>query len=241
MESKLITTIFNALSNGFSKFVGVFKKNGLIYTMIVLIAFVLTYSLIINPIRIDKMLEERLEHQYLKEQKQTADDKQNEEKRRITTDNIISPMMEDIVDQFKVDRIMLFELHNGTKNISGTGFIYFSCVYEVINYDNTKIEMIGDNFQRQYTNQMLNRQIFNTLHHKDYMQFEKLSEYQNIRCTLFRKLYKFGESNLMIIPIKDKENKIVMMICVVNNENIDYDKIFEFSKPFIKQIQTNCL
>ncbi len=236
MESKLITTIFNALSNGFSKFVGVFKKNGLIYTMIVLIAFVLTYSLIINPIRIDKMLEERLQHQYEKEQREETTKKQADEDKRIKADELITPILEQLQEKFKLDRILLFESHNSTQNIKQMPFLFYSASYEVINIDDYDVDYIGDSFQRQYTANFLGNENIMMLQHRDYLYFNDIQNYKRNKSRLIIKLKRLGINNVQIVPIRDNKQQPIMLIVICNDSEINCADVYEYLKPFLNQI-----
>lgn len=232
----IITMVLTAIANAFGKFVGIFKKNGLIYTVIVLAFFVLAYTLIINPIRIDKMLEERLEHQYLKEQKQTADDKQKNENKRIKADELITPILEEMQSKFKLDRVILFEAHNNSTNIASLPFLFYSASYEVIDIDNYDVDYIGDSFQRQYTANFLGNENIMMLQHRDYLYFNDIQNYKRNKSRLLIKLKRLWINNVMIIPIRDKKAQPIMLIVGCNNDNIDCDAVFEYLKPFLNQI-----
>ena len=62
--NEIISTLLTSLSTAFNKFVLTFKKNGLLHTTIILLLFILTFTLIINPIRIDTIVEEQIEKHY---------------------------------------------------------------------------------------------------------------------------------------------------------------------------------
>ena len=62
--NEIITTLLTSLSTAFNKFVLTFKQNGLLYTTIILLLFILTFTLVINPIRIDSIVEEQIEKHY---------------------------------------------------------------------------------------------------------------------------------------------------------------------------------
>ncbi len=51
--NKLINNIINAISNGLSKLIGAVKRFGIGYSLTGMLILVLSYTLIINPIRID--------------------------------------------------------------------------------------------------------------------------------------------------------------------------------------------
>ena len=233
--------VLSSVSTTFSKFIAIFKKNGVLYTILMMILFIIFWSLIINPIRVNDIIEKRLEHQWQIEKEHITQEKEQAENRRIEIDQLINPMLDDAVEKFKVDRIMLFEFHNGTKAInSNLDFLYSSCSYESINLDDNKIENISDNFQRQYNSQFLSRQIITTLKHKDYIAIDSISNYKRNDSRLITKLSKNKINKLMIIPIVNA-TKITALIVVANRKEFDEMEIYNFMKPFIQQIEQNII
>lgn len=234
--NEIITTLLTSLSTAFNKFVLTFKKNGLLYTTIILLLFILTFTLIINPIRIDSIVEEQIEKHYDMTKDEEQKQKSENDVKRIKADEIITPLLEDIQSKFKLDRVILFESHNNTENISHCPFLFFSATYEVINTDDYDVDYISDSFQRQYTNNFLANEVMTMLRHKDYLYYDSLQNYNRNKSRLLIKLKKFGIRNVMIIPIKNKEGQVIMMAVVCNNEKIDCDDIFKYVKPSLSQI-----
>lgn len=234
--NEIITTLLTSLSTAFNKFVLTFKKNGLLYTTIILLLFILTFTLIINPIRIDSIVEEQIEKHYDMTKDEEQKQKSENDVKRIKADEIITPLLEDIQSKFKLDRVILFESHNNTENIAHCPFLFFSATYEVINTDDYDVDYISDSFQRQYTNNFLANEVMTMLRHKDYLYYDSLQNYNRNKSRLLIKLKKFGIRNVMIIPIKNKEGQVIMMAVVCNNEKIDCDDIFKYVKPSLSQI-----
>lgn len=234
--NEIITTLLTSLSTAFNKFVLTFKKNGLLYTTIILLLFILTFTLIINPIRIDSIVEEQIEKHYSQTKDEEQKQKSENDVKRIKADEIITPLLEDIQSKFKLDRVILFESHNNTENIAHCPFLFFSATYEVINTDDYDVDYISDSFQRQYTNNFLCNEVMTMLRHKDYLYYDSLQNYNRNKSRLLIKLKKFGIRNVMIIPIKNKEGQVIMMAVVCNNEKIDCDDIFKYVKPSLSQI-----
>lgn len=234
--NEIITTLLTSLSTAFNKFVLTFKKNGLLYTTIILLLFILTFTLIINPIRIDSIVEEQIEKHYDMTKDEEQKQKSENDVKRIKADEIITPLLEDIQSKFKLDRVILFESHNNTENIAHCPFLFFSATYEVINTDDYDVDYISDSFQRQYTNNFLCNEVMTMLRHKDYLYYDSLQNYNRNKSRLLIKLKKFGIRNVMIIPIKNKEGQVIMMAVVCNNEKIDCDDIFKYVKPSLSQI-----
>ena len=127
--NEIITTLLTSLSTAFNKFVLTFKKNGLLYTTIILLLFILTFTLIINPIRIDSIVEEQIERHYDMTKNEEQKQKSENDVKRIKADEIITPLLEDIQSKFQLDRVILFESHNNTENISHCTFLFYSATY----------------------------------------------------------------------------------------------------------------
>ena len=239
--NEIITTLLTSLSTAFNKFVLTFKKNGLLYTTIILLLFILTFTLIINPIRIDSIVEEQIEKHYDRTKNEEQKQKSENDVKRIKADEIITPLLEDIQSKFQLDRVILFESHNNTENISHCPFLFYSATYEVIDTDDYSIDYISDSFQRQYTSNFLCNEVMTMLKHKDYIYYDNLQYYNRNKSRLLIKLKRFGIKNTMIIPIRSKEGQVIMLIVVCNNETIDCDTVFKYLKPSIGQISQSLI
>lgn len=233
--------VLSSVSTTFSKFIAIFKKNGVLYTILMMILFIIFWSLIINPIRVNDIIEKRLEHQYQQELKQVAETKLAAEEKRYNADALITPIMEDIVEKFNVDRALLFEAHNSTTNISGIDFLFYSSTYEVVNYDDYNLDYIGDNFQRQYISNMLGSEIMTMLSHKDYLYYSSLSNYKRNKSRLLTKLNKFGVQNCLIIPIKNNKQQPILLLVICNNNTMEAKTIYDYFKPFEKQLEQSLI
>lgn len=233
--------ILNTINNAFSKFIGIFKKNGILYSVLCMILFIVFWTLIVNPIRVNDIVEKRLEHQYQKELKQAEELKTVAEEKRYNADALVTPIMEDIVEKFNVDRALLFEAHNSTSNISGIDFLFYSNTYEVINYNNYDLDYIGDNFQRQYISNMLGSEMMTLLSHKEYIYYDNLSNYRRNKSRLLTKLNKFGVQNTLIIPIKNSKQQPILLLVIGNKETMEAKTIYEYFKPFEKQVEQSLI
>lgn len=239
--NEIISTLLTSLSTAFNKFVLTFKKNGLLYTTIILLLFIITFTLIINPIRIDSIVEEQIERHYDMTKNEEQKQKSENDVKRIKADEIITPLLEDIQSKFNLDRVIMFESHNNTENISHCPFLFYSATYEVIDCDNYAIDYISDSFQKQYTSNFLCNEVMTMLKHKDYIYYDNLQDYNRNKSRLLIKLKRFGVKNAMIIPIHSKEGQVIMLIVVCNNETIDCDTVFKYLKPSISQISQSLI
>ena len=239
--NEIITTLLTSLSTAFNKFVMTFKKNGLLYTTIILLLFILTFTLIINPIRFDNIVEEQIERHYDKTKDEEQKQKNNNDVKRIKADEIITPLLEDIQSKFQLDRVILFESHNNTENISHCPFLFYSATYEVIDCDDYAIDYISDSFQRQYTSNFLATEAMTMLKHKDYIYYDNLQDYNRNKSRLLIKLKRFGVKNAMLIPIIGKDGQVIMIIVVCNNDAINCDEVYKYLKPSLSQISQSLI
>lgn len=239
--NEIITTLLTSLSTAFNRFVLTFKKNGLLYTTIILLLFILTFTLIINPIRIDSIVEEQIEKHYDMTKDEEQKQKSENDVKRIKADEIITPLLEDIQSKFRLDRVILFESHNNTENISHCPFLFYSATYEVIDCDDYAIDYISDSFQRQYTSNFLCNEVMTMLKHKDYIYYDNLQDYNRNKSRLLIKLKKFDVKNAMLIPIRSNEGQVIMIIVVCNNETIDCEEVFKYLKPSLSQISQSLI
>ena len=239
--NEIISTLLTSLSTAFNKFVLTFKKNGLLYTTIILLLFILTFTLIINPIRIDSIVEEQIERHYDKTKDEEQKQKSENDVKRIKADEIITPLLEDIQSKFQLDRVILFESHNNTENISHCPFLFYSATYEVIDCDDYAIDYISDSFQRQYTSNFLCNEVMMMLKHKDYIYYDNLQNYNRNKSRLLIKLKRFDVKNAMLIPIIGKEGQVIMIIVVCNNDAINCDEVYKYLKPSLSQISQSLI
>ena len=234
--NEIISTLLTSLSTAFNKFVLTFRRNGLLYTTIILLLFILTFTLIINPIRIDSIIEEQIEKHYDMTKNEEQKQKSEKDVKRIKADEIITPLLEDIQSKFNLDRVILFESHNNTENISHCPFLFYSATYEVIDCDDYAIDYISDSFQRQYTSNFLATEAMTMLKHKDYIYYDNLQDYNRNKSRLLIKLKRFDVKNAMLIPIRSKEGQVIMLIVVCDNDAINCDEVYRYLKPSLSQI-----
>lgn len=239
--NEIITTLLTSLSTAFNKFVLTFRRNGLLYTTIILLLFILTFTLIINPIRIDTIVEEQIEKHYSQTKDEEQKQKSENDVKRIKADEIITPLLEDIQSKFQLDRVILFESHNNTENISHCPFLFYSATYEVIDCDDYAIDYISDSFQRQYTSNFLCNEVMTMLKHKDYIYYDNLQNYNRNKSRLLIKLKRFDVKNAMLIPIIGKEGQVIMIIVVCNNDAINCDEVYRYLKPSLSQISQSLI
>ena len=233
--------VLSSVSTTFSKFIAIFKKNGVLYTILMMILFIIFWSLIINPIRVNDIIEKRLEHQWQIEKEHINITKVNAEEKRYNADELITPIMDDLQQKFNLDRVLLFESHNNSTNISGVDFLFYSNTYESINLEDNSIDYIGDSFQRQYIHTLIGKELFTRLKHQNYLYYNDLKNYKRSKSRLLVKLNKFGSNNALLIPIKNSKQQPVLLLVIADRDSIKTDEIYNYFKPFEKQVEQSLI
>lgn len=236
-ESKgWFANVLSSVSTTFAKFIAIFKKNGLLYTILMMVLFIVFWSLIINPIRVNNIIEKRLEHQWEIEKEHVMSTKNDAEEKRYNADELITPIMDDIQRKFNLDRVLLMESHNNSTNISGVDFLFYSNTYESINLEDNSVDYIGDSFQRQYIHTLIGKELFLRLKHSNYLYYNDLNNYKRSKSRLLVKLGKFGANNALLIPIKNGKQQPVLLMVIANRDSVNSEQIYNYFKPFEKQI-----
>lgn len=235
MELKEITsTIINGITGAFSKFVAVFKKNGVMTVTYIMLLFMFFYAFVLNPININEIVQSAIQ----KNELNIRNDKINSENKRAAADDILVPLMEDLAERSDVSRVLLFEKHNSTKNISGIDFLYMSGTYETIAPNELELEYIGDNFQRQYITNFLGSEMLGLLKYKDYLYYDHINECTHTNHRLLHKLKAFNAKSVMLIPFRNDRHQPLLILCVINNTGeMDKQSIYEHVKTFDEPIR----
>ena len=138
--------MFSTFTNAFNKFVGIIKKNGIAVSTYCALLIIMVYSVIINPINFEKILNQRLANDT--EQHVVSVEK------RLMADQLVPPILENIRLKFGLDRVCLLEMHNSTQNINHVSFLYMSLTYEQYDFTNDSIISVADSYQMAYKNQL---------------------------------------------------------------------------------------
>lgn len=218
-----------------NKYIRAFKKNGFLFSFGVMIVFVLVYTLIINPVRVDKIIEKR----FITEKEKTIEANELAMQRRLQADEILGQIMTKLIDKFpEVQRILLLEGHNGTKTFGNADLIFMTATMEMLTPSSNELEYVSDNLQRQIKQNLLG-QFNNTLKHRDYVYYNDISNCHHNDHRLFRKLKAVGDKEALLFGYKDKNN-IVQIVLVITGVNLPVNAITEYVADFKPQI-SNCL
>ena len=235
MEKKKTSNNFITICvNAFNKFVATFKKYGVATVTYILLLFLIFYSFVINPININNIVEKALDNRH----NQTQQLKEESANRRMAADEILIPIMENIAERPDVSRVLLFEKHNSTQNLSGIDFLYLSSTYETIDPNQLDLDYIGDSFQKQYVTNMLGTEIMGLLRHKDYLYYNHIENCNHPNHRLLHKLRKLDAKSVMLIPFRNSKNQPLLILAVISNPGeFDAKSIYEYVKPYENSIK----
>lgn len=225
--------VLNGIATGLNKFVKIFKRNGLLYTTIVMILFITFYSLVINPVRIDKIVETQFERYY-----QAQKDKETISlQRRNNADEIVGDIMTKLIDKCpNIHRTLLLEGHNSLQSHSGIDFNYYSCTMEMLSQNNKQFIYLSEDLQRQMRTNLIGLNMYNTLKHRSYIYFNNLHESQYPNNRLIVKLSGAGDSEAIVIPFINESNEPIVLL-VISGEQLPVNDIIEYVNDFTKEIQ----
>lgn len=226
-----------ALVSAFDGFAAVFKKHGLLAVTFILVLFLLFYSFILHPININQVVMKALE----KNEIATVEKQQKSIEQRLEADKLLIDVMEKVVEDYGIDRVMLCEMHNSTKNLSGVEFLYMSASYEVLDPENPELDYIGDNFQKQYLTSFIGRDGFRQLMVKDYIYYSHLENYKSNSYRLIHKMKKFDSKSLMLVPFCSDGRPLLVVVISSHEETMNAEGIFNYIKRFRSAIESHLI
>ena len=212
------SAIINALSSGLSKFIGVFKKNGVILSSWVVLIFILLYSFIINPLDINTVIKE-IEKDKSSQHSISVD-------KRLLADQVIPTLLKNMRLEYNLNRVCLLEMHNSTENVNSVSFLYMSMVYENFDFHNDSIMPIMDMYQNQRTGGYAD--IFKAMQRKGYVYFENMDDYKrDFGIQLVKKVHHNGAKSMMLVPIFNKNRIDAILVLTSFNPTMDTKSIGE--------------
>lgn len=224
----------------FDGFVQTFKKYGLLAVTFILVLFILFYSFILHPLNVNDIVMKALEHNH----KEMAEAKERSIKNRLEADKIIMQVMQNIVEKDNISRVMLFELHNNTQNISGVDFLYMSCTYEMLTPEDGEIEYIADSFQKQYLSNFMGQQVITQLMNREYIVYDHLDNYHRTNYRFIAKLKQYGAKSMMVIPFYSDAGEPLLVMMVISNKEgviINAPEIYDYVKQYKGAIHTTLI
>lgn len=234
-EKGMFNNIIDSLVSGFEKFIKIFKKHGVLYSILIMVIFIVFWTLIINPIRLNNILEERLRHQYELNQKEQVENKQELINRRYEANEVVADIMTKILYKFKANRVLLLEKHNSVQSLGNVDFLYLSCSLEMIDLNNPNTDYISEDLQRSMTVNLLGSDVIGLLKHSKYLFYDDLPNYNKSQCRLLNKLKKQGEKQALIIPFSDAKHRPLLIMVICGND-LNVKEIYSYVEDYSKQI-----
>lgn len=229
-----ISGVFEAIVNGFTRALEGVKKHGVMLSLFTVVILILLWSLIINPIHLNEMIE----HQFYK---YAQDEKNNKElmiERRVEANDIVGDIMSKLLFKYHCNRVLLLEKHNSVQSLGNVDFLYLSCTLEMIDTNKEDIDYLSEDLQRQMTVNLLGSDVTGLLKHSKYLFYDNLQSYNKSQCRLLNKLKAAGEKECIIYPFCDSKHR-PLLILVICGDNITPDikrEIIDYIDGFSKQI-----
>lgn len=236
---------FAAIVKAFDSFVQTFKKHGLLTVTFILVLFLLFYSFILHPVDVNKIvLQAFQEESKLKQEQIKAAIEQ-----RLEADKLMLTLMNHLVENYHVDRALVFEMHNGSQNLSGCEFLFLSAVSEVLSnrtdslgangYD---LDYIADSFSKQHITNIIGETTYNRLKTERYLYYSNLSQYTRSTYRLINKLKTIGHAkSVMLIPFVSDGKPLVILVLCSHNETLDAEGIYKYVDGFKSSIERNLM
>lgn len=233
----MFNNIIDSVVNGYEKLIKTIKKHGILYSIFVMVLFIILWTLIINPIRLNNIIEERLKFQHEQVIEQVKEDNEIAIQRREKANYFVSELMLNILQKYhNVSRVLLLEKHNGSSNLNGVDFLYSSCTYELVNDSIENPNFLFEDLQKQTNINLLGVNLIQTLKHTDFLFFNDLQKQRNNQCRLLRKLYAAGDKQSIIFSFKDSKHRPIIML-IVSGDNLNVQGITDYVNQFKKQIE----
>lgn len=226
-------TFLTYISDVYTKMCEAMKKNGIITGVLIALVIVIIYSVLINPINVNKIID----NAFAKEKQEKIDENEKAMERRIAADAAISPILEQIIEKYKLGRAIIFEKHNSVSSVSGVDFLFFSATIEVLNATEYDMDFIADDFQRQSVSNQFGA-LVNNLKYKDYIYIDNVKDCNHPNHQLVRRFGKLGANSLLFVPIKnDKNRPVVIIVFTSKHDTMPYLDIINELKPNLKLIK----
>lgn len=212
--------------DGFSKFVGAIKRNGVMYSLWSVILFIVLYNFIIYPINVNEII--------MQTNKQKDKEHIESVNKRLLADELIPEILDKLRLRYGVDRVSLLEMHNSTSNINDVSFLYMSMVYESIDAFNDSINYISDQYQQQRTSEYST--IIKELARRGHLYLSNIDECKDARFVrLTRKMTANGTKSILFYPLYNGRRLDAMLLFSSSKDNFNYkDVLMNINKPVSK-------
>lgn len=236
-DKSWISSVFEAVTNGFSSMLASIKKHGWRTAILTMLILILVWSVVLNPIRIGDMVEDAWKKKVIADKELV--DKMTEESivRRENANYFVTELMVNVMEKFKgVKRMILLEKHNGSSNLKGVDFLYSSCTYELVSDSIKHPQYLFDDLQKQTNLNLLGQNLIQTLKHRDYLYFDDIETQSSNHIRILRKLKNVGDSEAIIFSFKDNKHRPIIML-VISGEDLNVKEITSYINLYKKQIE----
>lgn len=227
--------ILDSVVNAWDKSIKIVKKHGILYSIFIMIILIAFWTLVINPIRINDIVEKRLNIYWEESKKEQTEQKQELIERRYQANEIVGDIMSKLLFKYKANRVLLLEKHNSVNSLGNVDFLYLSCTLEMLDNNNPDIDYISEDLQRQMTVNLLGNDVIGLLKHSKYLYYQNLQNYKKSQCRLLNKLKAEGEKEVIIYPFCDKNHR-PLIILVIAGDELNVKEIINYIDDFNKQI-----
>lgn len=204
---KLTDVLITAMSGAFAKITGAVKRNGVLISTWAVLLFIVLYTCIINPLDINKILDER---NTIKENQH----KENMEK-RLLCDQMIPTILENVRIKFNLDRVCLLEMHNSTQNMNNVSFLYFSMIYEEVS---DSVDYVMDNYQYQRTGNFT--EMFKAMKKCGYVIMNDMDNLKDPKYSrITKRMVKNGTHSAIFIPIFNENMRIDAILVLSSSKD----------------------
>lgn len=237
------TEFVDGFVKAFEGFVKVFKANGLATVTFIMVLFLAFYSLILKPVDINSLIVNALK----KEEKLRIENQEKSIEQRLEAEKMINSLMTEIIDDFDVNRCLLFEIHNGSSSLSGLEFLFYSAVNEMISTNNTQGEDVyntdyqADIFQRQHIGNLLGNDTYKRLKMDKYLYFSNLENYHRTNYRFIHKMKSIGAESVMIIPFVANNIPQVLLVCSSKEPEMPAQQIYNLVEKYRGRIEQNLM
>lgn len=233
----------DGIVKAFDTFVSVFKKNGLATVTFVMTLFLIFYSLILKPIDINQIVMNAIQQ----EDKARIEMVEKSIHQRFEADKMINQLMNELVEDFGINRAMMFELHNGSQNLSGIEYLFYSATSEVISNKDDQGEIVydldyeADSYQKQHVANFVGQIVYDRMRHERYLYFPNLENYHRTSYRFLNKLHQNGANSALVIPFVSNNIPLVLLVCTSKNSEMDAAAIYRYVERYRSSIEKNLM
>ena len=221
--------IITKIMDGFSKFVGAIKRNGVMYSFLSVVLFIVLYNFIIYPINVNEII--------MQTNKQKDKEHIESVNKRLIADEVMGDILDKLRIKYDIDRVSLLEMHNSTSNINEVSFLFFSLTYESVDAFNDSIPLISDQYQQTRTSEYSS--VIKECARKGHLYLNVEEAKKDVRFVrIAKKLEMNGTHSVLFLPLYNGRRLDGMLIFSSTKDNFDYKTILMNSNKSTAKIKS---